>query len=42
MADRLNTSAKELSNSEYFYGHRACAGCGGSLALRLAMKVLGP
>ena len=42
MADRLITNAKELSNSEYFYGHRACAGCGGSLALRLAMKVLGP
>lgn len=42
MADKLVTSARDLTNSEYFYGHRACAGCGGSLALRLAMKVLGP
>ncbi len=36
------TNAAELTNTEYLYGHRACAGCGGSLALRLAMKVLGP
>jgi len=42
MADKLITNARDLTNSEYFYGHRACAGCGGSLALRLAMKVLGP
>jgi pyruvate ferredoxin oxidoreductase beta subunit len=42
MADKLVTNARELTNTEYFYGHRACAGCGGSLALRLAMKVLGP
>lgn len=42
MADKLVTNARDLTNSEYFYGHRACAGCGGSLALRLAMKVLGP
>lgn len=32
---------KTLDNSEYFYGHKGCAGCGGSLALRLALKVLG-
>lgn len=31
----------ELPDKEYFYGHKACAGCGGSLAVRLAMKVLG-
>jgi len=34
-------SAKNLPDKEYFYGHKACAGCGGSLALRLALKVLG-
>jgi pyruvate ferredoxin oxidoreductase beta subunit len=34
-------SISELSNREYFYGHKACPGCGGSLALRLALKVLG-
>ena len=32
---------KDLTDKEYFYGHKACAGCGGSLAVRLAMKVLG-
>lgn len=30
-----------LDKNEYFYGHKACAGCGGSLAVRLALKVLG-
>lgn len=30
-----------LSEKEYFYGHKACAGCGGSLAVRMALKVLG-
>jgi pyruvate ferredoxin oxidoreductase beta subunit len=34
-------NAKTLTNKEYFYGHKACAGCGGSLAVRLALKVLG-
>ncbi|NLC52033.1 MAG: pyruvate synthase subunit beta, partial [Firmicutes bacterium] len=34
-------NAKTLSNDEYFYGHKACAGCGESLAVRLALKVLG-
>ena len=32
---------KDLPEKEFFYGHKACAGCGGSLAVRLAMKVLG-
>ena len=27
---------------EPFVGHKACAGCGGTVALRLALKVLGP
>ncbi|MCK5145858.1 pyruvate synthase subunit beta [bacterium] len=30
-----------MPDKEYFYGHKACAGCGGSVAVRLAMKVLG-
>ena len=34
-------SIRELSDREFFYGHKACPGCGGSLALRLALKVLG-
>lgn len=34
-------NAKNLNEEEYFFGHKACAGCGGSLALRIALKVLG-
>jgi pyruvate ferredoxin oxidoreductase beta subunit len=34
-------TAKTLRGEEYFYGHKACAGCGGSLAVRIALKVLG-
>ena len=34
-------SIRNLSDREYFYGHKACPGCGGSLSLRLALKVLG-
>lgn len=34
-------NAKTLANKELFYGHKACGGCGESLAVRLAMKVLG-
>lgn len=30
-----------LDQEEYFYGHKGCGGCGGSLAVRLALKVLG-
>ncbi|HEY5586925.1 MAG TPA: thiamine pyrophosphate-dependent enzyme [Ruminiclostridium sp.] len=32
---------KMLDQEEYFYGHKGCGGCGGSLAVRLALKVLG-
>lgn len=32
---------KNITDKEFFYGHKACAGCGGSLAVRLALKVLG-
>ena len=36
------TRALNLINSdEPFFGHKACAGCGGSLAVRIALKVLG-
>lgn len=34
-------NAKTITNKEYFYGHKACGGCGASLAIRLALKVLG-
>jgi len=37
--ERLN--GKNLTNEELFYGHKACGGCGESLAVRLAMKILG-
>lgn len=36
------TTIKSLTEDEYFFGHKACGGCGGSLAIRLALKVLGP
>lgn len=34
-------TGKNLTNDELFYGHKACGGCGESLAVRLAMKILG-
>lgn len=34
-------TAKNLNKDEFFYGHKACGGCGGSLAVRNALKVLG-
>ena len=34
-------NAKNLNEEEFFFGHKACPGCGGSLALRIALKVLG-
>lgn len=34
-------TARTLTEDEYFYGHKACAGCGGALAVRIALKVLG-
>jgi pyruvate ferredoxin oxidoreductase beta subunit len=33
---------RTLTDNEYFFGHKACGGCGGSLTIRLALKVLGP
>lgn len=32
---------KDLPSEELLFGHFACAGCGGALAVRLALKVLG-
>lgn len=37
----MGVTAKELCTEEFFYGHKACAGCGGSLAVRNVLKVLG-
>ena len=37
----MSLNASNLNEQEYFYGHKACAGCGGSLAVRMALKVLG-
>ncbi len=37
----MKHNAKNITNEEFFYGHKACGGCGESLAVRLAMKVLG-
>lgn len=37
----ISITADNISDNEFFYGHKACAGCGGSLAVRMALKVLG-
>ncbi len=37
----MSLNARTLNEDEFFYGHKACAGCGGSLAVRIALKVLG-
>ncbi|MCR5719879.1 MAG: pyruvate synthase subunit beta [Lachnospiraceae bacterium] len=39
IAERV--TAQNISDNEFFYGHKACGGCGGSLAVRMALKVLG-
>ncbi|AKL94063.1 pyruvate:ferredoxin oxidoreductase, beta subunit PorB [Clostridium aceticum] len=41
MRREKNINARNITDEEYFYGHKACAGCGGSLAVRLVLKVLG-
>ncbi len=38
----MAVNARNISDNELFFGHKACAGCGGALALRHALKVLGP
>lgn len=32
---------RNITQDEPFFGHKACGGCGGSLTLRLALKVIG-
>jgi len=34
-------NARNITDKEFFYGHKACAGCGGSIVVRLVVKVLG-
>ena len=34
-------AVKDMDEREFFFGHKACAGCGGSIAVRIALKVLG-
>lgn len=41
IVDIPKVNAKNMTEKEFFYGHKACAGCGGSVAVRLALKVLG-
>ena len=38
----MSVNARTISDDELFFGHKACAGCGGALAVRAALKVLGP
>ena len=38
----MAVNARTITDDEFFFGHKACAGCGGSLAVRQALKVLGP
>ena len=37
----MAVNARNMTDDELFFGHKACAGCGGSLAVRAALKVLG-
>lgn len=37
----MSLNARTLPTEEPFFGHKACAGCGGSLVLRQTLKVLG-
>lgn len=42
MNDKIQKiNGRNITDQEFFYGHKACGGCGGSLAVRLALKVLG-
>ena len=38
----MAVNTRTMTDDELFFGHKACAGCGGSLAVRAALKVLGP
>ena len=35
-----NKVADSISREEYFYGHKACAGCGGTIAVRAVLRSL--
>lgn len=37
----MAVNVRNITDDEFFFGHKACAGCGGSLAVRQALKVLG-
>lgn len=41
MVKNPNVDIKALPEEEFFYGHKACGGCGGSIAVRMVLKVLG-
>lgn len=41
-ASAKSVNARTITDDEFFYGHKACPGCGGALAVRQALKVLGP
>lgn len=38
----MAVNVRNMPDDELFFGHKACAGCGGSLAVRAVLKVLGP
>ena len=37
----MAVTVKNISDDELFFGHKACGGCGGAIAVRGALKVLG-
>ncbi len=37
----MSVNPKTISSDEPFFGHKACPGCGGALAVRLILKILG-
>ncbi|MFV0481677.1 MAG: thiamine pyrophosphate-dependent enzyme [Campylobacteraceae bacterium] len=41
MKPNIKINARNITTDEYFFGHKACGGCGGSLTVRLGLKVLG-
>ena len=38
----MTVNARNITDEEFFYGHKACPGCGGALVVRQVLKVLGP
>ena len=37
----MAVNVKNMPDDEFFFGHKACAGCGGSLAVRAALVETG-